>query len=193
MVEHEQRSLDPSGDVALLIARRVDPGYEADFEQWAHGILSAAAGFPGHLGYGVFRPRNPGEPWYLVQRFRDAAAQERWLRSPERASWFARADGHHAEDNGRQLTGLETWFVTPDRPLPVPPPTWKIAVGQLLGIFPLTLVVTTVLGPAMAKFPVLVQAVVITAFFSGLVNYAVMPILARLLRRWWRPAGFPAT
>jgi antibiotic biosynthesis monooxygenase (ABM) superfamily enzyme len=45
----------------------------------------------------------------------------------------------------------------------------------------------------MAKFPVLVQAVVITAFFSGLVNYAVMPILARLLRRWWRPAGSPAT
>ncbi len=63
-----------NGEVNLLIARQVDPGHEETFEAWAHGILETAAGFPDHLGYGLFRPATEGGPWFLVHRFRNQAA-----------------------------------------------------------------------------------------------------------------------
>ncbi|MFF2546526.1 hypothetical protein ACFVUY_28755 [Kitasatospora sp. NPDC058063] len=50
MIHEQQSAPAPSGEVGLLIARRVDPGHEEEFEAWANGILSAAAQFPGHLG-----------------------------------------------------------------------------------------------------------------------------------------------
>lgn len=71
-----------NGEVNLLIARQVEPGHEETFEAWAHGILETAAAFPGHLGYGLFRPATEGGPWFLVHRFRDQAAFQRWQDSP---------------------------------------------------------------------------------------------------------------
>ncbi|MFE3202378.1 DUF2255 family protein [Embleya sp. NPDC059237] len=182
--KHEHRSTaSSSGEVDLLIARRVEPGHEAEFERWAHGILSAAAEFPGHLGYGLFRPRKPGEPWYVVHRFLSAEAQESWHRSPERAHWFSRADGHHTEVDRRRLTGLETWFTAPDS-FRAPPPRWKMAVTATIGIFPISLFAGMTLQPALAPVPVIARTALIAAVFSLAMTYAVMPVLTRVLRRW---------
>ncbi|MFD7834758.1 hypothetical protein [Streptomyces sp. NPDC059761] len=60
-LEHSTVPAD-TGEVTLLIARRVDPGYEADFELWAKGILESAASFAGHLGYGLFRSSGGDAP-----------------------------------------------------------------------------------------------------------------------------------
>ncbi|MFV5994207.1 hypothetical protein ACNPQM_17535 [Streptomyces sp. NPDC056231] len=60
--------------MALLTARRVEPGYEAGFEPWAQGILDSAATFPGHLRYGLFRPSGGDAPWFLVHRFEGVVA-----------------------------------------------------------------------------------------------------------------------
>jgi antibiotic biosynthesis monooxygenase (ABM) superfamily enzyme len=172
----------PSGEVALLIARRVDSGYEVQFEQWAQGVLDAAAAFPGHLGYGLFRPTGPGEPWYLVHRFSDAEAYARWHHSAERAAWFARADGHHHEVGRRQLTGLEGWF--PPNGSARLPPRWKMTITAVLGIFPLSLLTGTLLQPALAQAPLLLRTALVACLFSALMSYAVMPVLTRVLRRW---------
>ena len=88
--------------MTLLIARQVEPGYEETFEAWAHGILETAAAFPDHLGYGLFRPASEGGPWFLVHRFRNPAAFERWQESPERAQWFANCLGHHHTEIARR-------------------------------------------------------------------------------------------
>ncbi|MFF2412113.1 hypothetical protein [Streptomyces sp. NPDC058092] len=44
-----------TGEVTLVMARRVEPGYEAAFEPWAKGILDNVATSAGRLGYGLFR------------------------------------------------------------------------------------------------------------------------------------------
>ncbi|MFE2088608.1 DUF2255 family protein [Streptomyces sp. NPDC059460] len=184
-VIHEQQSAPaPSGEVGLLIARQVDPGHEEEFEAWANGILSAAAQFPGHLGYGLFRPTSPGTPWYLIHRFRNTAAHQEWHRSPERAAWLGRSNGHHTEVSRRQLTGLETWFAIPDHPTQAPPPRWKMTTTAILGIFPVSLLVATVLQPALSSFPFLARTAVVAVFFSVVMTYAAMPLLTRALRRW---------
>ncbi|MFD7496669.1 hypothetical protein ACFV8T_30575 [Streptomyces sp. NPDC059832] len=49
-LEHATLPAD-TGEVTLLMARRVEPGYEAAFEVWAKGILDSAAAFRRHLGH----------------------------------------------------------------------------------------------------------------------------------------------
>ncbi|MCM2389760.1 antibiotic biosynthesis monooxygenase [Streptomyces albipurpureus] len=188
-IRHEQRSAPlPSGEVSLLIARQVDPGHEAAFEEWANGLFSVAARFPGHLGHGLFRPASPGEPWFLVHRFRDNDAYEHWHASGERTTWFARADGHHREIDRRWLTGLEGWFPVPGADTRQAPSQGKMTLTAFLGIFPVSLLAGTVLQPAMAGLPLVVRTGIIAALFSTLMSYAVMPVLTRLLRRWLFPS-----
>lgn len=135
----EQTVPADNGEVNLLIARKVEPGHEENFEAWAHGILETAAGFPDHLGYGLFRPASEGEPWFLVHRFRNQAAFQRWQDSAERAQWFSNCLGHHhTEIARRELHGMETWFAKPGTARPAPP-RWKMVISSGLAIFPISL------------------------------------------------------
>ncbi|WP_405800223.1 antibiotic biosynthesis monooxygenase [Streptomyces sp. NBC_01506] len=201
----------PTGEVGVLIARQVDPGHEKEFERWAHGVLDTATSFPGHLGYGLFRPARPGGPWFLVHRFRDAEACADWQNSPERADWFSRAGSGHREIERRHLTGLEGWFPPRDRTAgpggegpagaepgtdsPEPegavasamPARWKMTLTAALGIFPVSLLSGAVLQPALSPVPLLIRTALIALFFSGLMSYAVMPALTRTLHRWLYP------
>ncbi|MER8087772.1 antibiotic biosynthesis monooxygenase [Streptomyces sp. NPDC087532] len=72
-LEHATVPAD-TGEVTLLTAGRVEPGYEAAFAPWAKGILDSAAAFPGRLGHGLFRPSGGDALWLLVHRFREAEA-----------------------------------------------------------------------------------------------------------------------
>ncbi|MFD8415545.1 antibiotic biosynthesis monooxygenase [Streptomyces sp. NPDC059650] len=173
-----------NGEVSLLIARQVEPGYEEAFETWAHGILEAATSFPDHLGYGLFRPARAGGPWFLVHRFRDQAALQRWQDSPERAAFFANCEGHHhTEIARRELHGMETWFAKPGTAQPAPP-RWKMAISSGLAIFPISLVGNAVLGPYLVDAHFVLRTAVFAAVFSTLMTYVAMPAVSRLLRPW---------
>ena len=49
------------GPVTVLVARRVVPGREVEFETWASELTRAASGFDGFLGAGLLRPGHVGE------------------------------------------------------------------------------------------------------------------------------------
>lgn len=157
-------------------------------------MLEAASAFPGHLGYGLFRPSRPGEPWYLVHRFRDAESHARWDASPERAAWFRRADEHHREITRRRLSGIEGWFVPPGSPHHTAPPRWKMMLTAILGIFPISLFAGVAVQPHLTDLPLLLRTALVAVLFSALMSYAVMPALTLLLKRWLTPVGAaPAT
>ncbi|MEU7064145.1 antibiotic biosynthesis monooxygenase [Streptomyces sp. NPDC053429] len=173
-----------NGEVSLLIARQVEPGYEEDFEAWARGILETAAGFPDHLGYGLFRPAAKGAPWFLVHRFRNQAAFEAWQKSPERAAFFANCQGHHHHEIARrELHGMETWFAKPGTTRPAPP-RWKMAISSGLAIFPISLLGNAVLGPYLVGLPFVLRTAAFTVVFSTLMTYVAMPAVSKLLRPW---------
>ncbi|WP_432115663.1 antibiotic biosynthesis monooxygenase [Streptomyces sp. S1] len=185
-LEHATVPAD-TGEVTLLIARRVDPGHEAAFERWAKGILDTAATFPGHLGYGFFRSSGGDAPWFLVHRFRDAAACRTWQESPERAAWFADCEGHHhTEIARRRLTGMETWFAEPGSVRTVPP-RWKMAIGATLAIYPISVLGGLFLLPHLAALPLLLSSAVTACVFNVLMTYVAMPAVSRLLRGWLAP------
>ncbi|MFF5503569.1 antibiotic biosynthesis monooxygenase [Streptomyces roseolus] len=185
-LEHAAVPAD-TGEVTLLIARRVEPGHEASFERWARGILDTAATFPGHLGYGLFRSSGGDAPWFLVHRFRDAEACRAWQESPQRAAWFAVCEGHHhTEIARRQLTGMETWFAEPGSTRPAPP-RWKMAVSATLAVYPISVLGGLFLTPCLAGLPFLLAGLVTAVVFNVLMTYVSMPAVSRLLRRWLAP------
>ncbi|MBW5484721.1 antibiotic biosynthesis monooxygenase [Streptomyces bambusae] len=185
----EQSVPADDGEVTLLIARQVEPGYEEAFEAWARGILDTAAAFPDHLGYGLFRPAAEGAPWFLVHRFRDQAAFEAWQESPERAKWFANCEGHHhTEIARRELQGMETWFAKPGTTRPAPP-RWKMAISSGLAIFPISLAGNALLGPFLVDLHMVLRTAAFAVVFSTLMTYVAMPAVSRLLRGWLSPRG----
>jgi antibiotic biosynthesis monooxygenase (ABM) superfamily enzyme len=105
--------------VTAVFSRQVRPGREAEFEDWAHGVISAATRWPGHLGASVLH--EPGSPWYhLVYKFTDRERFRAWAESEERSHWLGRVE-RLTEDHDhpvQQTTGLETWFDLPARTPP---------------------------------------------------------------------------
>lgn len=69
----------------IIVARRVKPGMEREFERWNTRIRSAAESFPGHLGSEAQPPddAHPDE-WMIVYRFATSEALDAWMSSPER-------------------------------------------------------------------------------------------------------------
>ena len=60
------------GPVTVLVARRVRPGMEIEFEDWAEELTRAASEFHGFLGAGLLRPGHAGDDvWQADLRLRD--------------------------------------------------------------------------------------------------------------------------
>jgi uncharacterized protein len=74
----------------VIVARRVVPGREREFERWSRRLMAAASEAPGYVGAEVQRPdaRHPDE-WVIVYQFSDAERLSRWLASPERTAVLA--------------------------------------------------------------------------------------------------------
>ncbi len=178
----------PQDPVTLVVRRRVRPGQEAAFESLVSGVTQTLAGWPGHLGTGVVRPV-PGQREYtLVVRFADAANAASWEDSSERAAWIAEItpilDG---ESSLEQQPGLEFWFTPPGSPTLSQPRRWKMLVVTLLALYPTSLLITVLIGPALAQLPLALRALVQAALVVSLMTYLIMPVATRAFRRWLRP------
>lgn len=176
--------------VTAVFSRQVRPGREAEFEEWAHGVISAATRWPGHLGASVLH--EPGSPWYhLVYKFTDRDRFRAWAESEERGHWLGRVE-RLTEDQDHELqqtTGLETWFDLPGpdaNPRP-PPPRWKMWLVSLIAVYPLVVLFQWALAPRMSRLPLLFRSAMFPLVLLTLMTYVVMPLVTRFLRRWLRP------
>lgn len=67
-----------------------------------------------------------------------------------------RAADFEGDNATRVLTGMEGWFALPASDTKLPPPRHKMAVVTWLGIFPLVLIFSAVVGPLLSPIhPVL--------------------------------------
>jgi antibiotic biosynthesis monooxygenase (ABM) superfamily enzyme len=171
--------------VTAVFSRRVKPGREADFEDWAHGVIEAATRYPGHLGASVLH--EPGSPYYhVVYRFTDRDRFRAWIEPDERNRWLAEVERLTEDDPDlQQTTGLETWFDLPgpNRARPPPPPRWKMWLVSLLAVYPLVLLFQWLLGPRVEGWPLPLRAAMFPLVLLTLMTYVVMPVVTRLLRR----------
>ena len=178
----------PRDPVTLVVRRRVRPGQEEAFESLVSGISDTLLRWPGHLGTGVVRPV-PGQHEYtMVVRFDDTANAASWEDSPERAEWLQRmAPLLDGETTLEQQPGLEFWFTPPGSPSLAQPRRWKMLVVTLLALYPTSLLLTLLIGPALAHLPLALRALLQAALVVSLMTYLIMPVATWGFRRWLRP------
>ena len=172
--------------VTMTVERRVAPGREQEFEDWARGALAAAARASGFLGGGLLRPGSTGREWHLVYRFATSQALAAWESSAERRRWLTRLPELAEETGKHRVTGLETWFELPGRTAPAPP-RWKMALVTWLGVVPLATFFGLVVAPLIAGFPTPLRVLVLPSIFVPTMTWLIMPRMTRLFSRWLYP------
>lgn len=187
----DDRNPTPGDDppVTAVASRRVKPGCEREFEEWAQGIFAAANKFPGYLGSEVFRPSGPEDDEYrIVFRFDHESNLRTWETSEERRRWLKKVRPLLKEEGKVSvLTGLEAWFTLPAKPAEPPPPRYKMAVVTWLAVFPLITTIFLALGSVLNGLPLLLRSLVLTVIMVILMTYVVMPRMTRLFSFWLYP------
>ncbi|MCR8547407.1 antibiotic biosynthesis monooxygenase [Salipiger sp. P9] len=174
------------GPVTVSISRRVLPGREADYEDWVHGIVAAASGFPGHLGVNVLRPSGQtGGRWVLIYRFDSWAHCESWEGSEIRARWIDRLEGIvEGPARMRRATGLEAWFELPEVPAQKPAPQWKMALVLTVVVFVVVYPLQLAVAPLTPGWPHWLRSLLIVVVQVLLLTYVLMPRVTRVLKGW---------
>lgn len=174
--------------VTAIICHTVRPGREQGYEEWLHGITTAAHKFKGHLGVNVIRPWDHVYPEYVaIVKFDQYSNLKTWMESDIRQEWIARLQPLIEKPEAIQtLTGLETWFTLPNK-LQVPPPHYKMVLVTWLGVFLTLPIQNHLLTPLLSEFPTLLEQLISTGFSVVLLTYLIMPHLTQLFCKWLYP------
>jgi uncharacterized protein len=178
-----QSSQSSGAPVTVTVARRIAPGRENDFEDWAARLTEAAGHFPGFLGAGLLRPAHVGQDWHVVYRFDSAEHLAAWEQSDIRAALLFEGEELMRTTGIHRITGLETWFSVPGRTAPAPP-RWKMFAISVVGIYLLQLVINLGLGRLVRTWPLPLRLVVFVSIVTALMTWLVMPRAARVFQRW---------
>ncbi len=159
--------------VTVTVARKVAPGWEAEFLAWAEDIVAAARQAPGSLGAAVLHPGHEGGEYQLLARFTDGMALREWERSAVRNELMERADHFVTAERVQRTVGVEEWFeaaafAKPKRPW------WKRYVVDVAWVYPFSMLMAVAVSPYLGPLPlaarVLVGAGVITMAFQVVIS-----------------------
>jgi uncharacterized protein len=193
-------SMAPAGQAAespvtLVLSRTVRAGHEQAFEAVLRRLAAEVRRQPGHLAVATLTPA-PGGPriYTIVSHFASKVAADTWESSQVRARLVAEAGVHSCGGlQTRYVSGLEAWLTRPGSPVIVAPARWRTVVFSALALLPLLEAISYLLAPRLAGIPVWVRPLISVVLVIPLMQYAVMPALARPARRFLypKPAGDP--
>lgn len=170
--------------VTAAVSRRVKPGAEAQFEEWASDVTSVASSFPGHLGAGLIRPAEPGGEHTIIYRFDTQEHFDAWQASDERALWLeASRDFVEGEPRVEKATGLEFWFQDPSSSSSLSLTRWKQALLTWIGLYPTALLLAYTIGVLLAQWPVPARSAITSGVTVVLMTWVVMPTITRIVHR----------
>ncbi|OQA30132.1 MAG: hypothetical protein BWY56_02562 [Acidobacteria bacterium ADurb.Bin340] len=182
-------SPNPGGQPTVVVARRVRPGCEDVFQEWADGFTREVTSRAGCLTCQLVPPLGKAQPeWVFVSTFDTPQNLRAWIESPERAQWLAQAEPLvEGPGEAQVISGLEQLFGLLPPTVAPPPPVWKVAVSVLVGLYPLTLFSQAVLGPLLGGWPLPVRGAVSAVLMVILMTWVVMPGVTRALKPWLYP------
>jgi uncharacterized protein len=172
---------------SAVVVQRV-PAASADwFMEWQRGVTGAAEAFAGYRDTDVYPPAdNLRDEWVVVIHFDDEKSLQRWLDSSVRAQWVEKLQAHVGNFELKALPGgFGSWFAGlaggPDR---TPPPSWKMALVVLLGLYPTVMVLTLFPGPYTEPLGLALAMLIGNALSVSILQWVVMPALNSLLAPW---------
>ncbi|WP_425310139.1 antibiotic biosynthesis monooxygenase [Ammonicoccus fulvus] len=172
--------------VTVTIARRVAPGREPEFEEWADRLTEIASEFPGFLGCGRLKPGGDEavtQDWHVVYRFASQDALAVWEESAERNALLDEGAELMQTVGMQKVSGLETWFSLPGM-VTKPPPKWKMFLVSGVVIWLLQTLEYVVFGRFVTHWPIPVRVLFMSFPVTAIMTWLVMPRASVLLRRW---------
>ena len=132
-----------------VIVHRVPPECTDAFLDWQRGISRAAEAFPGYRGTDIYPPADGGPAdWVVILHFDDAENLRRWIDSPVRAEWSAKLPRGLGDFRLKTLpSGFGPWFAAQLDDPGGQPPSWKMALTVLLGLYPTVMLLSILVGP----------------------------------------------
>jgi antibiotic biosynthesis monooxygenase (ABM) superfamily enzyme len=155
--------------------------------EWQSGVNKAAEGFAGYTGAEVYPPGDSQrDEWVVVIHFDDEKSLQGWLSSSVRAQWVEKLKAQVGDFELKALPGgFGSWFAgLAHGPEQTPPPSWKMALTVLLGLYPTVMALTLFPGPYMQPFGLAWAMLISNALSVSILQWAVMPVLNFLLTPW---------
>jgi antibiotic biosynthesis monooxygenase (ABM) superfamily enzyme len=171
---------------SAAIVQQVPPAAVDRFMDWQRGVTTAAEGFTGYQGTEVYPPAS-GQPdaWVTVIHFDDEAALEQWLGSPLRAQWVDKLHAQVGKFELRKLSGgFGLWFAGLPKGAGELPPSWKMALTVLCGLYPTVMLLTIFVGPYTSPLGLAVSMLIGNALSVSILQWCVMPTLMAVLGPW---------
>jgi antibiotic biosynthesis monooxygenase (ABM) superfamily enzyme len=172
---------------SAVVVQHVPAALADWFMEWQRGATAAAEGFAGYRGTDVYPPGDSGrDEWVVVINFDDEKSLQEWLGSPVRAQWVEKLQAQVGDFELKALPGgFGPWFAGLSQgPEGAPPPSWKMALAVLLGLYPTVMLLTLFPGPYTEPLGLAFAMLIGNALSVAILQWAVMPVLNILLVPW---------
>lgn len=175
---------------SAVIVQRIAAADTSWFLEWQGHTTEAAETFDGYCGTDVFPPADgrADNEWVVLVHFEDDKALNRWLQSPARAHCLETLRTRVGTFELKTFQeGFGPWFAaTAHDNAGSAPPSWKMALTVLLGLYPTVMLLTIGVGPITSPLGLALSMLIGNAFSVSLLQWGLMPLLTRLLQPWLR-------
>jgi uncharacterized protein len=175
--------------VSTVVVQRVPAHHVQTFLECQRGLTQAVQGFPGYKGSELYPPADDQhQEWVAVIHFNDQESLQGWIDSPVRARWVKKLRDEIGEFQVKTLpAGFGAWFAgLVTGPEGKPPPSWKIAMTVLLGLYPTVMVLFVLIGPYLSFLGIALSMLISNVLSVSLTQWVVIPPLMNVLGPWLR-------
>jgi antibiotic biosynthesis monooxygenase (ABM) superfamily enzyme len=173
--------------VSTVVVQRVAADRVPRFLECQRALTEAAKGFPGYQSTELYPPADERpEEWIGVLHFDDQHSLKRWLDSPVRAQWIKKLREEIGDFQLKTLPrGFGVWFAgLATGPEGEPPPSWKIALTVLLGLYPTAMLITILLGRYLSPLGLALSMLLSNTLSVSIGQWLTMPLLTNGLGSW---------
>ena len=176
-----------AGTASSVFAYRIRADREKEFQQWRRRILEEVRTWEGFLGTESFDTLDGVKPEFIVVvRFDSRAHLDAWLTSQVRKTYMKEVLDYVDHYTLRRIgSGFEGWFDTSENS--APPARWRQALVILSALFPVIMIMRTLLAPIFHVLPMPVAFLVLLSLDMAFLTYVVMPRYSRLMSFWLKP------
>ena len=175
--------------VTAVFSRRVAEGHEDEYRAVTERAAVVSRSFPGHLASTVLHTAGTRD-YQTIYTFADPHAMHDWIVSDERRELAHRLEEiSEAYEQVQPLTGLETWFLLPNRSTLKPPPRWKMWLLSFVAVYPLVVLFQWLVAPPLEDLPLLARSAMFPLVLLSAMTFVLMPVATRVAKRWLYPEG----
>ncbi len=171
--------------VSTVVVQRVPSDRVPRFLECQRALIGAAKGFSGYQSTELIPPsEDRQEEWVAILHFDDRPSLDRWLDSPVRAEWVKKLRDEIGDFELKTLpSGFGIWFagLATGRDCP-PPPSWKIAMTVLLGLYPTVMLLYVLSGSYVKPLGLAAGMLISNTLSVAIGQWVTMPILTNVLR-----------